>query len=175
MVAQGSLVLLTGAHALSGPIPELKARSLLNVGKCFRLLSVLRNPDPPSQWNAQDMNLLNIAAQVTPDEEDDDFELTTRQKERYRNTIARMQRSSQTSSRYLATATECLTQAVNLAIKEAVMNVASAGALELVECIGQFDTGLATQYLALHQVRYFHYCHHLMSDTFVLNLILSFL
>ncbi|KAK7109057.1 hypothetical protein V1264_013170 [Littorina saxatilis] len=55
------------------------------------------------------------------------------------------------SKLYFTYATECLTQALNLALANKHVAVASLAALEMVKCCGQFDPSTATQFLALYQ------------------------
>nr|KAG5695793.1 hypothetical protein BaRGS_013391 [Batillaria attramentaria] len=55
------------------------------------------------------------------------------------------------SKLYLTFATECLTQALNLALANKHTAIAGQAALELVKCHGQFDPAAASQFLALYQ------------------------
>ncbi|XP_033126439.1 cilia- and flagella-associated protein 46-like [Anneissia japonica] len=159
-LATKALMELTAAHSLAGPIQELRAKTLYNLGRCLRIMAVHNAPDSPNLWDVQLMGFGNN--ETTPSvKEDGEAEVEALENEVESTTskesikLAKLAKHAQaeqsTSLSYLAQASEALGQCVQLALKEQLIDLVAGASLEMVECCGQYDPLTSSLYLALYQ------------------------
>ncbi|PIK55742.1 putative tetratricopeptide repeat protein 40 isoform X6 [Apostichopus japonicus] len=162
LTAQTAVTHLATAERLSGKFSPLRAKSLLNIGRCFRILGVHYSPSAAHQWDVHYMNLEVTGSenvdQQQEEEENRDVEGEEEEKDEAKRTAERMESitqkyklDQQTSERYFAQAAEVLSQCVQLSLQEDLKDITAAASLDMVECCGQFDQVLGSQYLALYQ------------------------
>ncbi|XP_071946706.1 cilia- and flagella-associated protein 46-like [Antedon mediterranea] len=155
------LIELTAAHSLAGPIQELRAKTLYNIGRCLRIMAVHNSPDSANLWDLQLMGFgASETASVAKAEEEVDTESTEGQIEGTTSVkeavkLAKLAKHAQadqdTSLIYLTQASEAFGQCVQLALKEQLIDLAANASLEMVECCGQYDPLTSSLYLALYQ------------------------
>ncbi|XP_060585472.1 cilia- and flagella-associated protein 46-like isoform X2 [Ruditapes philippinarum] len=141
------------AHNQAMSIPRLKAKSLCGVGQCLRALSLYQSSDAPTHWVVTEMELAKLSD--IPEENEsggtEELDKHSRQFLKYAKQIRQMKGCDSVSRQYLIQATECLVQTLLLALNKKYTDIAAVAALELVECFGQYDPIISTQFLALYQ------------------------
>ncbi|XP_053406399.1 cilia- and flagella-associated protein 46-like [Mercenaria mercenaria] len=102
---------------------------------------------------AKEKELAKLADIPEEDESGGGVELDkhSRQFLKYAKQIRQMKSCDSVSRQYLIQATECLLQTLLLALSKKYTDIAAVAALELVECFGQYDPVISTQFLALYQ------------------------
>ncbi|XP_052228420.1 cilia- and flagella-associated protein 46-like isoform X3 [Dreissena polymorpha] len=156
VVIEDALVKFLDAHSLCGSIPRLRSQALCGIGQCLRALSLYTSPDAPTLWIVTDMELAKLSSIAEEEDEGEggvgaELDQHSRQFLKYAKQIRDIKTANQVSHRYLIQATECLVQALMLALNKKYIDIASAAAQELVECFGQFDPVISTQFLVLYQ------------------------
>ncbi|XP_062591392.1 cilia- and flagella-associated protein 46-like [Saccostrea cucullata] len=150
VIAEDALLKFVSAHNMSGHILKLRARALCGVGKTLHAFALFASPDPPTQWVVHEMELSRIehpedqASERSEDPESNQFL-------RYTKQIKKIKKHDDICHHYLAQASECLVQGLNVALQNHFSDIAGSISLELVECCGQYDPQSASLFLALHQ------------------------
>ncbi|XP_072177207.1 cilia- and flagella-associated protein 46-like [Diadema setosum] len=172
-MASQALSQLTSALTLANSIATLRAKALYNLGRCLRMLGIQRGPSAPNQWDVQFMNLVSATTGTTnktaappppadgeeeaeaPPEAEKKEEEPSPQEIRQAENIQKMvnqYRTEQTASElYLSQATEVLAQSVQLALQAGLKEIVRSASMDIIEASGQYDQGMASQYLALYQ------------------------
>ncbi|XP_056005172.1 cilia- and flagella-associated protein 46-like isoform X7 [Ostrea edulis] len=150
VIGEDALLKYVSAHNISGHIPKLRARALCGVGKCLHAFALFASPDPPTQWVVHEMELSRIeqpedqSSERSEDPESNQFL-------RYTKQIKKIKKHDDICHHYLAQASECLVQGLNVALQNHFCDIAGSISLELVECCGQYDPQSASLFLALYQ------------------------
>ncbi|XP_052771669.1 cilia- and flagella-associated protein 46-like isoform X4 [Mya arenaria] len=142
------------AHSTAGAgVPRLRCRALCGLGQCLRALSLHTSPDPPTHWLVNDVELAKLSSIAEENEggEEEELDPHSRQFLKYAQQIRNIKASNKVSHKYLVQATESLLQTLVLALNKKYTDLAGVATLELVECFGQYDPAIASQFLALHQ------------------------
>ncbi|CAH1258233.1 CFAP46 [Branchiostoma lanceolatum] len=158
---QSAIIQLTAAHSLARGYTPLRAKSLYLIGRVLSVLSAHLNPDHPSQqWELQylDLNavLPDSTGRILEEEQGEDEARTEppmsdRQQAKYTQQARQLKGGWQQHQTVLAQASEVLVQCLKLSLQHRYTDIAGAAALELLECMGQYDPASASQYLALFQ------------------------
>lgn len=153
VVNEDALIKFLDAHNIAGNISHLKAKALCGIGQCLRAQSLYQSPDAPTQWFVSEMELAKLSSIAEEDDGEPKAELDKHSRHflKYAKQIREMMTSDSISRHYLIQATECLLQTLVLALNKKYFDIAAIAALELVECFGQYDPAISSQFLALFQ------------------------
>ncbi|XP_074608699.1 cilia- and flagella-associated protein 46-like [Acropora palmata] len=168
-LAEDIMMQLSMAHAMTGNVAYLKAKTLYALGRCLAVLAAHTSPDSESQWkevtvDSQEEEVEKSAPHMNPapvepeneylDTEVPEIESTqkpSRELLQYANRALELNTEYSTSKRYLSQAVECLTQCVQIGLRHGYRDIICAAARDVVDCIGAHDPLTSSQYLALHQ------------------------
>ncbi|KAJ8317581.1 hypothetical protein KUTeg_005485 [Tegillarca granosa] len=150
-VGEDALLKFVAAHNLSSNIPKLKSRALSGIGRMLLAFSMYVSPDPETQWIVHEMELIKLEYQTEENENKPKENPESKNYIRYSKQIKQMNDSDDVSRHYMLQASECMIQALNLALQKHYTDVASTVSLELVNCLGQYDPQASSQFLALYQ------------------------
>ncbi|XP_015773788.1 PREDICTED: cilia- and flagella-associated protein 46-like [Acropora digitifera] len=171
-LAEDIMMQLSMAHAMTGNVAYLKAKTLYALGRCLAVLAAHTSPDSESQWkevtvDSQEEEVEKSSPHTKPapvepeneylDTEDPEIESTqkpSRELLQYANRALELNTEYSTSKRYLSQAVECLTQCVQIGLRQGYRDIICAAARDVVDCIGAHDPLTSSQYLALHQSCY---------------------
>ncbi|KAJ7392503.1 Cilia and flagella associated protein 46 [Desmophyllum pertusum] len=168
-LAEDTMMQLSMAHGLTGSVGYLKAKTLYVLGRCLGVLAAHTAPDSDSQWKEIDVSSQEpevdkaapppnppaeepgTADQETDDPETEITQNPSREFLKFTNQALQLNAEFSTSKRYLSQAVECLTQCVQIGLKQGFKDVVCNASRELVDSIGAHDPLTSSQYLALYQ------------------------
>ncbi|CAD5115467.1 DgyrCDS4439 [Dimorphilus gyrociliatus] len=152
-----ALTSLSFAHSLtisqqeSPNLIEWRAKCLFLVGRCVRLMSEHASPDPKQLWNADWIEREKLGLHIDESAENEYVNEDTDEFIKFSARLKKLKSEKHSSQKLLAQATEILQQSIVLSLKHGLLRTTSEASIELVECLGQFDPGLCSQYLSLRQ------------------------
>lgn len=160
-LADDIMMQLSMAHGLTGNIGYLKAKTLYVLGRCLAVLAAHTTPDSDSQWKGIEVATqalgvdkpaaVDPANEVTEGTEIESTQTPSRELLQYANQALQLSAEYSTSKRYLSQAVECLSQCVQIGLRQGYRDIVCNAARDLVDSIGAHDPLTSSQYLALYQ------------------------
>ena len=164
-IVDETLVHVTAAFNQCLSIPYLKAKCYLVLGQCLRVLASYLNPNDETQWSIEQIPLVQTAKEqlevTSVDEEnlenDPEDEKLDHTSTKFENASKRVYVAEQLKVVYkdfkqtITQAVECLTQCVQLALKNEYNDIVSEASYLLMDIIGRHDIATSSSYLALYQ------------------------
>ncbi|KAM8806051.1 cilia- and flagella-associated protein 46 [Eudromia elegans] len=159
----GHITLAQLAHIqnLCRGCPDIKSKCLCLTGKTLHLLAV--NTDPLHSeiyWkpNATEEAKLYTTKPCLTSAERSEREMTSNvlparkcQHNKYRGKTQELKKKHRSSQNYLSQSSEVLLQCMAIAFCHNIIDVLAPASFEMLECFGQFDPVLTSQFLTLHQ------------------------
>ncbi|KAJ8014503.1 hypothetical protein DPEC_G00040900 [Dallia pectoralis] len=153
-LGQVALSQLSTINSLSLDCVETDAVSLSLMGKCLRLLALLKDPlYPPTLWDTHSLGDWSETSLKEERECGENVSASSQMVPRQHTAkCAELEKRRRSAQHLLAQASETLAQAVGLSLQHKIpLNILSDACLNMLECHGQFDPCAAGEYLALFQ------------------------
>ncbi|XP_031552575.1 cilia- and flagella-associated protein 46-like, partial [Actinia tenebrosa] len=171
-LAVDAMMQLSLVSGMTNGLPHLRAKVMHSLGVCLRALSAHSSPDADNQWKELEQNrTLDLEKETIENQSQESKENSqgldgvmkantneSREILKYTTQAFNLNRVYTTSRKYLCQAVECLSQAVQIALKGGLRDIVSQASHQLVECIGTHDPASSAQYLALYQSCYMSQC-----------------
>ncbi|XP_060072788.1 cilia- and flagella-associated protein 46-like [Ylistrum balloti] len=154
-VIEDAMLKFVDAHNMAAGIPKLRTKALCGIGQSLKAFSVFSCPNSGTQWSVYEEEISKLESSSGEGEEDEgekpELDETSKLFVRYSVQMKETKAAEDVSRHYLLQATECLVQALNLALNKHYNDLAATISLELVECCGQYDPQACSMFLALYQ------------------------
>ncbi|XP_069140158.1 cilia- and flagella-associated protein 46-like isoform X2 [Argopecten irradians] len=153
-VIEDAMLKFVDAHNVAAGIPMLRAKALCGIGQSLKAFSVFSCPNSATQWSVYEEEISKLessSGEGEDEEEKPELDETSKLFVRYSVQMKETKAAEDVSRHYLLQATECLVQALNLALNKHYTDLAAKISLELVECCGQYDPQACSMFLALYQ------------------------
>ncbi|XP_054839221.1 cilia- and flagella-associated protein 46 [Eublepharis macularius] len=153
---------LTSLQSLYTGCPDIKAKYLHLTGRFLRLLADRTHPfssdifwceNTVDEAKVKSVKSITVAEAKPVDSKIavGTFSLSKKQLDEDKRKAIELKKRQAWTQKYLCQSTEVLLQCLNVAINNNIVNILAAASLEMLECLGQFDTLSASQFLALYQ------------------------